>query len=78
MHPCGRSVHFFKITAFKRGHQHSNRGASSSARMTEIKQVLSHNPWLLKISLLRRGWQILGRILCSVAEDATVHLSVKL
>lgn len=43
----------------------NNCGASGRASRTEIKQVLSHNPCLLKISLFRRGWWILGCILSS-------------
>lgn len=43
----------------------NNCGASGRATRTEIKQVLSHNPCLLKISLFRRGWWILGCILSS-------------
>lgn len=49
----------------------NNCGASGRASRTEIKQVLSHNPCLLKISLFRWGWRILGSILSSVAVEAT-------
>lgn len=47
----------------------NNCGASGRASRTEIKQVLSHNPCLLKINLFRRGWWILG---CILAVEATV------
>lgn len=47
----------------------NNCGASGRASRTEIRQVLSHNPCLLKISLFRRGWWILG---CILAVEATV------
>lgn len=53
----------------------NNCGASGRASRTRIKQVLSHKPRLLKISLFRRGWWILG---CILAVEATVWWSMEL
>lgn len=56
----------------------NNCGASGRASRTEIKQVLSHNPCLLKISLFRRGWWILGSCILSSGCGGNCLISVEL